>query len=165
HAPHGRTATMADEGETPKILVDDDWKNQAQAEKAKLAEEEAAREAEGDQPQQGKLPPADFRGLVGMLASQAIMYMGGMAHPESGQPIFDPDTSAHLIDLLGVLQEKTKGNLSDEESQELDTILQELRARFVELIQVVAKQQGAGPGAPPAVGGEPAGGASSIITP
>ena len=137
---------MADEGEqAPKIIVDSDWKSQAQAEKEKLAEQEAkAAPAQGGP---DALPPADFRSLVGMLATQAVMYMGGLADRGSGQAIFDPEYSKHMIDLLGVLDEKTKGNLSDEESKELGGVLHELRLRFVELSEYVAKGGGRG-GAP-----------------
>ena len=77
---------MSDEQQDqPKIIIDSDWKAEAQAEKEKLAEQEAASAEEGGPAgAQGKLPPADFRTLVGMLASQAIMYMGGVADPQTG---------------------------------------------------------------------------------
>ena len=149
---------MSDEQQDqPKIIIDSDWKAEAQAEKEKLAEQEAASAGEGDpQGAGGKLPPADFRTLVGMLASQAIMYMGGVADPQTGKAMFDPEASTHLIDLLAVLEEKTKGNLSDEESKELSGVLHELRSRFVELAQMIAQQQGMG--TPGALGGMPGGG-------
>ena len=149
---------MSDESQDqPKIIIDSDWKAEAQAEKEKLAQQEAERSASGEAggaPGSGKLPPADFRTLVGMLASQAIMYMGGVADPQSGKAIFDPEASTHLIDLLAVLEEKTKGNLSDEESKELTGVIHELRSRFVEIAQMIAQQQGAG-GVPGVPGGAP----------
>ncbi|MEM1423287.1 MAG: DUF1844 domain-containing protein [Planctomycetota bacterium] len=146
---------MSDEQQDqPKIIIDSDWKAEAQAEKEKLAEQEAASaEQGGPAGAQGKLPPADFRTLVGMLASQAIMYMGGVADPQTGKAMFDPEASTHLIDLLAVLEEKTQGNLSDEESKELSGVVNELRSRFVELAQMIAQQQAAG-GVP---GGMPGG--------
>lgn len=123
--------------DAPKIIVDSDWKSQAQAEKAKLAEAEAKATEEQDPNQ---LPPADFRTLVGMLATQAIMYMGGMVHPETGQAVVDLEYSKHSIDLLGTLEAKTKGNLSAEEAEELGGALQELRMRWVEISRLVAAQ-------------------------
>ncbi|MCA9310610.1 MAG: DUF1844 domain-containing protein [Phycisphaerales bacterium] len=140
----------SNEDEAPKIIVDSDWKSQAQAEKAKLAEAEAASAAgPGGDPNQ--LPPADFRTLVGMLATQAVMYMGGMVHPETGHPVVDLEYSKHSIDLLGTLEEKTRGNLSSEEAEELTGALQELRMRWVEISRLVAaqiqkQQSGAGGG-------------------
>lgn len=139
---------MADEsGEAPKLIIDSDWKNEAQAEREKLAAAEK-QAAEQSGPGEGDMPEADFRGLMGMLATQALMYMGGIADPNTGKPVFDPMYAQHMIDLLGVLEEKTKGNLSDEEAGEIAGVLHELRSRFVELMQIVAKQQaaaGAGP--------------------
>lgn len=143
---------MPDEGDqAPKIIVDSDWKSQAQAEKEKLAEQEA-KAAPAGKGGPDALPPADFRGLVGMLATQAVMYMGGLADRSTGQAIFDPEYSKHMIDLLGVLESKTKGNLSDEESKELSGVLHELRLRFVELSDYVAKGGGRPSGSKPAGG-------------
>ncbi len=162
---------MSDQGEprpeeAPKIIVDSDWKSQAQAEKERLAAEEAkaSEQAAGGDPGQGQLPEADFRGLMGMLATQAVMYMGGLADRSTGQAIFDPEYSRHMIDLLGVLEEKTKGNLSEEEGKELRGILHELRSRYVELAEMVAKGQ-IKTSAPPAGGGPGAAGAGGVAGP
>ena len=141
---------MTDEtGEAPKIIVDSDWKSQAQAEKEKLAAaEEQAQQAPG-QGGPGGLPPVDFRALVGTLATQAMMYMGGVAD-KSGRAMFDPQSAQYMIDMLGVLEEKTKGNTTKEEADELAAVLHELRSRFVELLHVAMSQQSqGGEGAPP----------------
>lgn len=141
----------------PQIIVDSDWKSQAQAEKERLAEaeEKAAPRHAGGGPGAGGLPRADFMSLVGMIGTQAVMYLGGMADRRTGAAIFDPEYAAHMIDLLGVLQEKTKGNLSAEESGELDAIVQELRSRYVELSRMVAAKQAAAAGIPGAGAGIP----------
>ena len=133
---------MAEEsGGAPKLIIDSDWKNEAQAEREKLAEAEKAASDAGPEGAPGAMPEADFRGLMGMLATQALMYMGGIADPNTGKPVFDPMYAQHMIDLLGVLEEKTKGNLSEEEAGEMAGVLNELRSRFVELMQIVAQQQ------------------------
>lgn len=145
-------------GAGPKIIVDSDWKNQAQAEKERLAEAEAKAAASAPArrtpaaPGAEEFPPADFASLVGMLATQAVMYLGGVADRRTGQAIFDPDLARFYIDLLAVLEDKTKGNLSDAESKDLSSAVQELRMRYVELSRAVAAQMaeeraGAGPGA------------------
>lgn len=145
---------------TPELIIDSDWKSQAQAEKDRLAAEEAKAGPDkakgGRAPMPGELPPADFQTLVGMLATQAIMYLGGIADRKTGHAIFDPDYARHMIDLLGVLQEKTKGNLSEDEEQDLTQLVHELRARFVELATLMAQQQASGaanPNAPGVIGG------------
>ncbi len=127
----------------PKIIVDDDWKSQAQAEKEKLAEAEAqaaAKAGPGGPGAPGELPPADFASLVGMLATQSLMYLGGVADRKSGGVIFDPEMARFYIDLLGVLETKCKGNLSEDESKDLTGALHELRVRYVEMSRAVAAQ-------------------------
>ena len=131
------------EGEQPKIIIDSDWKAQAQAEKQRLAAEEEKRAAES--PRQGRggqsgMPPPDFRTLVGMLATQALMYMGAIPD-EQGRAMVSLEVASHYIDLLATLEEKTKGNLDEEESEELTGVVQELRARFVQLTGLVEKAE------------------------
>lgn len=143
----------SDPGEAPKIIVDSDWKNQAQAEKERLAEAEAA--ATGRPGAEQGMPVADFPALVSMLITQSLMYLGGVADRRTGQAIFDPDLAKFYIDLLAVLEEKTRGNVSDAESKDLLAAVHELRGRFVELSEMVARQAmtgGAAPAAPSSAG-------------
>lgn len=157
--------------DAPKLHIDSDWKAQAEAEKARLAEAEAkvaakAQEKDGDAGDgRGELPTPDFRGLVGMLASQAIMGLGAMQDPKTGRVVVDLEGSRFAIDLLGMLEEKTKGNLEKEESEELSQVLGELRSRYVQLTRLVASQMAAGKVSTD--GGDlPGGGASdATITP
>lgn len=150
---------MAD---TPKIQIDSDWKAEAQKEKERLAKKEKEQQAKapaaggaagtgaaGARPsagpadegeERGPLPPADFRALVGMLAQQAIMGLGVLADRKTGGIIIDLEGSRYAIDLLDILEQKTKGNLTDEEKKELTQILGDLRTRFVQIATLVAKQ-------------------------
>ena len=152
----GYSRTMNDE--TPKLHIDSDWKAQAQAEKDRLSEKESARAAAsggaqhrgqpgaqhgaqlGDHPDEGELPPADFRALVATLASQAMMGLGAYADPQSGRAVIDIQGAQFAIDLLGVIEEKTRGNLTADEASELTEILAQLRARFVQIAKLVAAQ-------------------------
>ncbi|MEC8560636.1 MAG: DUF1844 domain-containing protein [Planctomycetota bacterium] len=132
---------MTSDEQTPKIQVDTDWKAEAQAEKERLARQEAEREEQGGNEAPGELPPADFKGLIGLLASQAIMGLGAYTDPKSGGVVIDLVGSKFAIDLLAVIEEKTKGNLDEAETTELGQILTELRSRFVQVADAVAKQQ------------------------
>lgn len=127
------------EGQQPKIIIDDDWKAQAQAEKAKLAEKEKSRQASdpGKPGEAGEAGPIGFTDLVQMLASQALTYMGAVADPQTGRAVVSPPMAQAHIDLLGVIEEKTKGNLTDEERKLLTGILHELRMQFVELKKAI----------------------------
>ena len=132
------------------IQIDDDWKAQAKAEKVKLAEKEqhASANAPTGPGGQAALPPADFKGLIGVLASQAIMGLGAMPDPQGRGVMIDLDGAKFAIDLLSVVEEKTKGNLSADEDQELAAVLGELRARFVQVTKILAEQMTAGDGTP-----------------
>jgi len=139
--------------DTPRIHVDSDWKAEAQAEKERLVEVSASKEApQSDLPQDPndpnapELPPADFKGLMGVLASQAIMGLGAYTDPQTGGVVIDLPGAKFAIDLLGILEEKTVGNISEDEAGELKNILNELRSRFVQIAQLVAQQAAAGVG-------------------
>jgi hypothetical protein len=139
--------------DAPKLHIDSDWKAEAQAEKERLAAQAASKAEEKGAAAQGELPPADFKGLMGILVSQAIMGLGAYTDPDSGGVVVDLPGSRFAIDLLAVLEEKTAGNLTDDESKELAAVLAELRSRFVQIAQLVAQQQAGGgmpgPGATP----------------
>jgi hypothetical protein len=132
---------MAD-GEQPKIIVDDDWKSQAQAEKAKLAEEAKAEEAQS--PEGGLPEKIGFTDLVRMFATQALMYMGAFPDPQTGKAVVALDVAKMNIDLLGVLEEKTKGNLDEEEKSLLEESVAALRSQFVEITRLVGQAQAEG---------------------
>ena len=143
----------------PKLHVDSDWKAEAQAEKERLAADTAGVGSKPGTPgapgAAGELPPADFKSLMGLLASQAVMGLGAYSDPQSGGVVVDLPGAKFAIDLLAVLEEKTKGNLDEEESKEIGTVLNELRSRFVQIAQLVAEQgaqagtEGASPASPP----------------
>jgi hypothetical protein len=105
------------------------------------------------------MPPADFQSLVGSLATQAMIYMGGFPDPQTGRAIVSLEHAKFHIDLLGVLEEKTKGNVTPQEAQDLSQVLNQLRLRFVEITKAVAqvaaeRRAGKGPGgAPGGMGG------------
>jgi hypothetical protein len=146
------TPTNPSDAAATGIHVDSDWKAQAEAERARLAEKEAAAAARGGAGAE-QLPPAEFRSLVGLLASQAVMGLGTMAD-QQGRVVVDLEGSKFALDLLQVLHDKTKGNLTPEESGELDEVLRELRMRFGAITRMVAEQMSRDPGsvrmAPPA---------------
>lgn len=115
-------------GEEPKIIVDDDWKSQVEKEKEELKASTDAPEGEAEEQ---ALPPASFMVLMSTLATQAMAAMGLIPDPMSGQPSVNLPMAKHFIDLLGMLQEKTQGNLTEEEANHLRDGLHQLRMIFV----------------------------------
>lgn len=78
-------------------------------------------------------PPVDFPGFCLSLATSALYHMGVAPHPESGEvPEKNLPLARHTIDTLEMLQRKTTGNLDEEEARLLESLLYELRMRFVE---------------------------------
>lgn len=124
---------MAD-SDNPKLIIDDDWKRQAQEEKKKLAEDEKkAKEAPGGAGMEpGQLPPPSFEFLITTFATEAFLAMGVMEHPKLGR-MQNLELAKFNIDLLAVLEEKTKGNLTPQEKNLLDQTLHQLRITFVEV--------------------------------
>jgi hypothetical protein len=83
-----------------------------------------------------KAPVLDFSALVLSLGSSAIVHLGEAPDPTSGQKgAPDFGLAQQSIDLLAVLQEKTRGNLTDDERKFLDGMLFDLRMLFVQVSQ------------------------------
>ena len=115
--------------EDKKIIIDEDWKTQVEREKEQL---EAVRDDPDQRPTQpGEIPPASFPMLITSIGTQAMMALGQVPDPVSGQAIYSPDLARHHIDTLVVLQEKTKGNLEKDEEEMLDNFIKELRQLFI----------------------------------
>lgn len=121
---------------TPKIIVDSDWKSQAQAEKQRLEEQEARKKAE---PPPGLPEKLGFEDLVRLFTSQALSFLGYIPDPQTGQAMVSLEYAKLNIDFLGVLEEKTKGNLTPDEQKMMRETLGELRGAFVETSKAVAQ--------------------------
>jgi hypothetical protein len=119
-----------------KVIVDEDWKEQARKEKEILeAQERAEREKTEKQKRRGPLPAGDFAGLISMLMTQTLLAMGALV-PE-GQEKKEPDLelARYHIDILEALETKTKGNLSEQEAGLLAEALHQVRMLYVKLAE------------------------------
>ncbi len=136
---------MSEQQDSNRIQIDSDWKAQAQAEKQKLSEKsQLQREKPGSTSRTGgagQLPPANFNTLVSTLATQALLAMGAIPDPRTGQRTAILDLARHHIDMLTVIEEKTKGNLTEEEAGSLAGTLYELRSHYVNVANAAMKQQ------------------------
>jgi hypothetical protein len=103
---------------------------EAEFEKAK-AQDEAAESSQGQE--RGPLPPVEFSGLILSLSHAAMMHLGQIPDPNTGQANMDRDLARHTIDTIGMLKEKTEGNLSPDEQRLIDHALTELRLAYVRL--------------------------------
>ena len=131
--------------EQGKKRVDESWKEQAEREKRAV---DAAAPAPGGPavspgsapaspgaaeagPEDEGLPQARFDLFVSGLAVEALVALGDMPHPATRKQTMNLPHAKYLIDLMGILEEKTKGNLSVDENKMLNDTLYQLRMRYL----------------------------------
>jgi len=127
---------MAEEekNQESKIHVDSDWKEEAKKEKETLAAQEKVEKEEAAQQQRsGPLPKGDFAALISMLTTQAFFAMGVLKIDGQDKREPDMDLAKYNIDMLETLEEKTKGNLSEQEEKVLEQTLSQVRMAYVQL--------------------------------
>ena len=133
---------MAEEKkEEKKIIIDEDWKKEAQREKEILAaQEEEEKKETAEQTRRGPLPKGNFAALISMLTTQAFFAMGllQVKGEEKREP--DLELAKYNIDMLETIEEKTKGNLNEEEKKVLDSTLNQLRMAYVQVAEQVPPQ-------------------------
>ena len=144
--------TEEEKDEPPKIIVDEDWKQKAEAEKQALEDEIAAKAKEqaaepaqedaaggadpdGDAPDGADydLPPASFPGLLQEFSTRALVSLGMVPNPFTQEAQVDLKAAAYSIDMLAVLKEKTEGNLEEQEATYLTQLTAQLREAFVKI--------------------------------
>jgi hypothetical protein len=103
----------------------------ASASRARPSEIEHEGLAEEDMP--GADDPASFINFLMSIASNAASALGMMEHPVTGQQGVDLRLAKHWIDILGMLEQKTRGNLAPQEHQILESLLADLRMQYVSL--------------------------------
>jgi hypothetical protein len=136
---------MAEEEKEKKIIIDEDWKREAQKEKETLAALEAQekeKEAEeGPGRGRGELPRGDLAGLISMLTTQALFALGliQVKGEEEREP--DLELARYNIDMLEAVAQKTKGNLTPEEEQLLKNTLSDLRMGYVSITHQLSSDQ------------------------
>lgn len=135
---------MQEPSDKKKIIIDEDWKSQVEAERRAAAE--AARA--GKQPEQpgghdapGSMPPATFEVLVSTLATEAMVSLGQLPHPATGRTEVSLDQARYFVDTLAVIEEKTRGNLTPEEAQGLESVLHQLRMLYISATNAAAQSK------------------------
>jgi len=124
-----------DDPQDKKLIIDEDWKHEAQHDKEVLTSQEKAEKekAQKQEKSTGPLPQGNFAALVSMLVTQALFAMGILNI--EGQDNREPDLSLakYNIDMLEALEEKTKGNLTEDEQKVLTDTLNQVRMAYVKV--------------------------------
>ena len=82
-------------------------------------------------PDPAELPHVEFGTFVMSMATSVLVHLGEVPHPEDPQAKPDLAMARHTLDLLGMLQVKTRGNLTKEEQELLENLLYDLRLKYV----------------------------------
>ena len=97
-----------------------------------------------DIPDENEIPgvddPASFANFMMSIASNAASSLGMMEHPVTHKRDVDLELGKHWIDVLGMLQDKTRGNLSPQEAQILEGLLADLRMQYVSLANATTQK-------------------------
>ena len=149
------------ENDAPKIQIDADWKAEGQREKQRLASPAPGRASSGGTAADKGASSSSggssgatsgsggggggggrdgFQTLLSTMVTQALFAMGAIPDPATGQRMAHLELARHHIDMLAVIEEKTKGNLTQQESDTLATTLYELRNQYVHLAAAARKQ-------------------------
>lgn len=137
---------MTEEENRIKKRVDEAWKAQVEQERRSFGEGQSH---PGHRPSSAPATdPGDVVGLpiapaagpvfeefLSSLSMQAMVALGEVPHPSTRQPEPNLEQARYLIDVLGLLQEKTKGNLGPEEKKLLEGLLYELRMKYLSKTQ------------------------------
>lgn len=117
--------------------IDESWKDRVEKERREAPSPGPSPRSgpAADGPHGKGMPPADFGLFLSSLSMQAMVALGEMPHPATQEREPDLDQARYLIDVLGLLQEKTRGNLTAEEVQVLEGLLYELRMKYVSHLQ------------------------------
>ena len=125
--------------EQTKKRVDESWKEQAEREKRTAPPAAAAPgpaavptgRVEPEPEEEEGVPQARFDLFVSGLAVETLIALGDMAHPATRKQAVNLPQAKYLIDLMGILEEKTKGNLSVDEEKLVKDTLYQLRMRYL----------------------------------
>lgn len=131
---------MSGAPEEKKIIVDEDWKARVQAEKEAAAEKGQTQAGTGPEPAEADapegqfeapLPPPSLLTLVSSLSLHAMMALGLVPNLDTGKPEPQLEYAKHVIDTIAMLEEKTAGNRTEEETAAIAGVLHELRMGYV----------------------------------
>lgn len=88
----------------------------------------------------GAEDPASFVNFLSTIATNAAASLGAVPHPATGQRAVDLDTGKYWLDVLGMIRDKTKGNLHPQEQRLLDGLLADLRMQYVTMVRATEEK-------------------------
>lgn len=123
------------EGFTIKDRRTFDTEGKVKEEARKEKKEEGKKEEKAEEREFTPLPEVNFSSFLLSLSSSILLHLGEIADPQSGEKKKDLALAKQTIDIITLLKDKTKGNLTEEEQNLLEHLLYDLRMRFVKASQ------------------------------
>lgn len=102
---------------------------------SKASEESPPESASPAHAQDAPLPEINFSTFIISLSTQALMHLGEIGNPLTGKVEPDPPVAKQMIDIIGMLREKSRGNLDSGEDRLIEDILFDLRMKYVEAVK------------------------------
>jgi hypothetical protein len=116
--------------------IDESWKDSIEIDKKVKDAAEAEKKPATDEQKQQRHPPSpdgiNFSSLISSFAMQAMIHLGDIPHPTLKKTEENLEAAKEMIDILGVIEEKTQGNLSADEAKLLKTVLYDVRMRYIQ---------------------------------
>jgi hypothetical protein len=88
----------------------------------------------------GAEDPASFVNFLSTIATNAAAALGAVPHPATGKRTVDLDTGKYWLDVLGMIRDKTNGNLHDQEARLLEGLLADLRMQYVTMVRATEEK-------------------------
>jgi Domain of unknown function (DUF1844) len=113
----------------------DDSQSSGDSIQTKATEESPSQSSSQAHAQEAPLPELNFSTFLISLSTQALMHLGEIGNPLTGKVEPDPSVAKQMIDIIGMLREKTRGNLNTGEDRLIEDILFDLRMKYVEAVK------------------------------
>jgi hypothetical protein len=108
---------------------------------AEIAETDAPFEPDSDENEiPGAEDPASFVNFLSTVATNAAAALGAVPHPATGKRTLDLETGKYWLDVLGMIKDKTAGNLHPQEGRLLDSLLGDLRMQYIQLVKATEEK-------------------------
>lgn len=114
-----------------KRTFDEKGEIKEKTEKTETREDEGKEKIKEEKKESAPLPEINFSSFLLSLSSSTLLHLGEIADPQSGKKRKDLALAKQSIDIINILKDKTKGNLTEEEEKLLEHLLYDLRMRFV----------------------------------
>jgi hypothetical protein len=111
--------------------VDQEPQKDAREEDTPLVEQSSAKEEKPPDKELPPRPPIDFPSYILSYYTQGCVLLGEVPNPITNKKEEHIEEAKHIVDILSMLEQKTKGNLSKEEKQLIESVLYELRMKYM----------------------------------